>query len=235
MKAEARPLYAQVRATLTHRIAEGAWTAGEALPSEFALAAELGVSQGTVRKALNEMAADHEVERRQGLGTFVPVHTPERALFHFFRITDPTGAPLMPGPISTQVRKVPCPEELSAEFPKSRTVWQIRRLRAFSGAPALVEDIHLDPAVINDPGPAANLPNALYPHYQATAGVSVARAEDFIQATSASQEIASELAVSPGTPLLTIERRAFDLKNRLIEHRRTSLLPTNAGYRVHLR
>ena len=48
-----RPLYRQVRALLVRRLAEGVWQPGQLLPSEGQLAAELGVSQGTVREALD--------------------------------------------------------------------------------------------------------------------------------------------------------------------------------------
>src|SRR3546814_11201727 len=69
---EARPLYAQVRTLLLQRLIEGIWKPGTALPSEMQLAQELGVSQGTVRKALDDLAAENLVVRRQGSGTFVP-------------------------------------------------------------------------------------------------------------------------------------------------------------------
>src|SRR5262249_5221027 len=66
-----RPLYAQVKELLIARLVRGEWRPGGVLPSEFSLAATFGVSQGTVRKALDEMAAQNLVVRRQGRGTFV--------------------------------------------------------------------------------------------------------------------------------------------------------------------
>src|SRR3546814_10554487 len=83
---EARPLYAQVRTLLLQRLIEGIWKPGTALPSEMQLAQELGVSQGTVRKALDDLAAENLVVRRQGRGTFVAEHDTDRALFHFFHL-----------------------------------------------------------------------------------------------------------------------------------------------------
>ena len=53
---DARPLYAQVESILNARIAAGEWQPGHALPSEPELAQELGVSHGTVRKALDALA-----------------------------------------------------------------------------------------------------------------------------------------------------------------------------------
>ncbi|HSR54974.1 MAG TPA: GntR family transcriptional regulator, partial [Alphaproteobacteria bacterium] len=65
------PLYRQVKELLLQRVVSGYWKPGEILPSEVKLAAEFNVSQGTVRKALEEMAAEHLVVRHQGKGTFV--------------------------------------------------------------------------------------------------------------------------------------------------------------------
>src|SRR5919205_918574 len=65
-----RPLYRQVRELLVRRLAEGVWQPGQLLPSEGQLAAELGVSQGTVRKALDSLTAERLLVRRQGRGTF---------------------------------------------------------------------------------------------------------------------------------------------------------------------
>src|ERR671913_288944 len=86
-----RPLYRQAKDVLTRRIAEGAWQPGQILPSEFEIAADLGVSQGTVRKALDEMTAENLLVRRQGKGTFVARHDEERILFQFFRLIPDEG------------------------------------------------------------------------------------------------------------------------------------------------
>lgn len=66
-----QPLYSQIRQLLQRRIGDGEWQENDALPSEWELAAELGASQGTVRKALSELVADGLLYREQGKGTFV--------------------------------------------------------------------------------------------------------------------------------------------------------------------
>ena len=63
-----RPLYMQVHEELTRHLAAGRWQPGTMLPSEQELARELGVSQGTVRKALDAMTAERILVRRQGRG-----------------------------------------------------------------------------------------------------------------------------------------------------------------------
>ena len=80
------PLYRQVRERLTARLIDGDWQAGEVIPSEIQLARELGVSQGTVRKALDEMVRDNILRRKQGRGTFVAKSDDADFVFQFFRI-----------------------------------------------------------------------------------------------------------------------------------------------------
>ena len=70
------PLYRQIREWIVARIVHGDWRPGDILPSEIKLAAEFGVSQGTVRKAVDALVAENLVIRHQGKGTYVTVHTP---------------------------------------------------------------------------------------------------------------------------------------------------------------
>ena len=80
------PLYKVVMDTLVERIASGAMPPGSMLPSEIQLGQELGVAQGTARKALSELEGRGLVQRVQGRGTFVTQRTTEDSLFRFFRV-----------------------------------------------------------------------------------------------------------------------------------------------------
>src|SRR5258708_19955086 len=91
-----RPLYAQVKAVMIRGVVRGDWRPGDILPSEGRLAAEFRVSQGTVRKALDEMAVQNLVVRQQGRGTFIAEHSQQHALFHFFHIRDESGLKELP-------------------------------------------------------------------------------------------------------------------------------------------
>src|SRR6185369_4906408 len=68
------PLYQQIKGLILQSLQAGGWKPGEAIPSEMELAARFRVSQGTVRKAIDELAAENLVVRRQGKGTFVSTH-----------------------------------------------------------------------------------------------------------------------------------------------------------------
>src|SRR3982751_4347716 len=60
------PLYQQIKSLILQSLQAGEWKPGEAIPSEMDLAARYRVSQGTVRKAIDELAAENLVVRRQG-------------------------------------------------------------------------------------------------------------------------------------------------------------------------
>ena len=141
-----QPLYQQVREMLLARIASGTWRPAQALPSEQALAAELGVSQGTVRKALDALAAESVVERRQGKGTYVAQHTTESAKFRFFRLyTDDTNECAFPESKASTITKKKPTEHIrkKLELTSGDDVYCISRTRCVGEKPILREDIYV--------------------------------------------------------------------------------------------
>ena len=61
-----QPLYDQIKILLTRSLIAGEWKPGDAIPSEMELAVRYQVSQGTVRKAIDALAAENILIRRQG-------------------------------------------------------------------------------------------------------------------------------------------------------------------------
>ncbi|HEV7267845.1 MAG TPA: GntR family transcriptional regulator [Falsiroseomonas sp.] len=230
-----RPLYAQAEEILTRRIAEGTWPPGALIPAEAELAAELGVSPGTLRKALGALERRRLIERRQGRGTYVAAHTSERALFHFFRVFDAEGRKHTPTSLALDCRTGPAtPEEAAAlALDEGEAVHRVERIRALAGEPVILERILL-PA-LRFPGFALPLlqemEDELYVLYQRDYGVTIGRAEEWLAAIGASETQAAKLRVWPGAPLLEISRIAYDLADRPVE-RRFSLLDSRL-HRYH--
>lgn len=71
MKTRARPRSVSVRDEISDRIDRGELSAGTRLPSEPALATELGVSRATLREALRTLEGEGLVRRMWGSGTYV--------------------------------------------------------------------------------------------------------------------------------------------------------------------
>lgn len=65
---------------LRSRIQDGIWVGGQRIPTERALAEELGVARNTVRRALDQLEQETVVTRHIGRGTFVRSEAPESAL-----------------------------------------------------------------------------------------------------------------------------------------------------------
>ena len=230
------PLYAQVRAELVRRLSGGVWAPGTALPSEIALAAELNVSQGTARKAIDSLVADGALTRIQGRGTFVAEQTAEMANFRFLRITDQDGERVIPDLLSwnTSTSKADEVDTRRFDVPKGSTMHKIQRTRTIAGKPAILETIRIPDAVMPGLSETQDLPNALYPWYQSAFGVTVLRTEDDITAVGADATTASALSLPEGTPLLKAVRTAFDLTDRAVEHRVSQVLTDGHAFSVTL-
>src|SRR5512143_2400285 len=86
------PLYQQIKGLILQSLQSGEWKPGEAIPSEMDLAARYRVSQGTVRKAIDELAAENLVVRRLGKGTFVATHAEQHVRYRFLRLVPDAGS-----------------------------------------------------------------------------------------------------------------------------------------------
>jgi GntR family transcriptional regulator len=228
-QANATPLYRQVREIVLQRIARGDWQPGTLLPAEPKLGLELGVSPGTVRKALDELAADNLVVRQQGRGTFVAAQTPDSSLFHFFRLIDRHGQRVTPTSRELGREQGPATQEERRRLAlqaRARVV-RIRRLRQ-AGDGAIIERIVVPSGLF--PGLYAHqgeLPNTLYDLYQRRYGKTVRRASESLCARALDDpEDARLLQLAPGAPVLEIDRLAYSFADLPIEWRR-SLVDTS--------
>ncbi|MBY0335439.1 MAG: GntR family transcriptional regulator [Acetobacteraceae bacterium] len=226
------PLYARTEAALRDRLAAGAWKPGAALPTETTLAAELGVSQGTLRRALAALERARLIERRQGVGTFVAEATSERALFHFFRVERPDGTRPVPTSRVLALRRRAATGEERAALEGTDRVIAIERERLVDGRPAILERVALPEALF--PGFAlpvgVELRDELYVLYQRGFGLTVARAEEVLTAAPPPRGA----GWLKGAPALAISRVARDVQGRAVEWRRSWLDTRRLRYRVTL-
>lgn len=232
------PLYKQVKQRVIRNLIDETWKPGDMLPSEPRLAATLGVSPGTVRRALDELVAENLLVRQQGKGTIVCQHDPERSLFHFFRLADAAGA--RPTPASTVLacvrRRAERPEAARLGLPAGAPVVVIDRTRSVADRPLLVERLVLPGRLFGELAQLApaDLPNTLYTLYEERFGVTVYRAAEQLSAVAASAREAELLGVAVGTPLLEIDRLATALDGMPVEWRLSRCRTDAYRYRVEL-
>jgi len=231
-----QPLYKQVYDLLVERISKGDWKPAESLPSEYALAAELNVSQGTVRKALNELEAEKMVERRQGKGTFVAEHTNEDSIFRFFRLTHLDGTRLTPKSKveSIKLRRAKRQEKSILDLGDKEKIIEIRRTRVINDSPCVAEIIILPYSLFPDFDKLESLTESLYPFYQKKFGINIVNAQEQLKAEVASKGHAKRLEIPVDTPLLRADRVALEIDGTKVEWRSSLFDTRNFVYSVDI-
>ncbi len=219
-----QPLYRQIKDVVLRGIEAGEWPAGSLIPSEVDLAERYGVSQGTVRKAIESLAQEGLLVRRQGRGTYVASHGETGAQFRFLRLRPDDGPPVQPLSRIRVCRRVRAAADVARPLGlrPGDSVLFLRRLLEFDGEPVVLDDIWL--AGNEFRRLTAERLNGhthqLYALLESELGTKMIHARERLRAIAASDDDARELAVTPGRPLLLVERVTSTFNGRPVELRR---------------
>ena len=219
------PLYLQIKALLSKSLEDREWRPGEAIPSEIELARRYNVSQGTVRKAIDELAADNLVVRRQGKGTFVATHTEERtSLFRFLRIRRNDGEPVAPVSRLLDVKRAKAGAD-AARFLGLKAgdpVLVLRRVLEYAGEPVVLDEITLPASLFRGLTKARYdaYRGSMYSFFESEFGVRMLKAQERIRAVAADVATAGILGTEEGAPLLAVDRVTLTYGDRPVEVRR---------------
>lgn len=247
------PLYRQIKGLILAGLQAGEWKSGEAIPSEIDLAARFGVSQGTVRKAIDELSAEHLLVRRQGRGTFVATHVEQKQQYRFLRLTPDTvvsaSAAKPVGGASSDTssalgrqlldcrrQRAPAWIARQMQLRAGDSMIEIRRLLHADGQPVVLDDIWL-PGHLFKGLTAERLLEHRGPFYgllETEFGVHMIRAQEKIRAVAAEEDSAGLLSVAPGSPLLSVERLSFTYGDKPVELRRGLYNTSHHFYRNDL-
>ena len=221
------PLYQQIKGLILQSLQSGEWRPGEAIPSEMDLAARFRVSQGTVRKAIDELSAENLVVRRQGKGTFVATHAEQQVQYRFLKLQPDSGNVQSEGPAERTI--IDCKRlRANAEVARALSlrsgdpVLQVRRVLAFSGVPTILEDLWLpgNPFKGLTAERLSGYIGPMYALFETEFGVRMVRADETIRAVNPDAEQAQLLNVSINEPLLSVERVAFTYNDTPMELRK---------------
>lgn len=233
------PLYEQIKALILDSLQRGEWKPGDVIPSEFELAARYKVSQGTVRKAIDALAADNLLVRRQGKGTFVASHGSAHVQHRFLRLMPDVGREGSIVREFVDCRRVRASADVARalDLKAGEGVQFARRLLYFDGRPVVLDDIWLPASLFKGltlerlrayEGPTYEL-------FEREFGVRPTHAEEKIKAVRAGEVAAELLALGDaGAPLLCVERVAFTYGDRPVELRRGLYDTTHYYYRNEL-
>ncbi len=231
------PLYSQIKASILSRIAGGEWGPGSFLPSEIALAHEYGVSQGTLRKALNELTLEKRLVRFQGKGTAVAVLDADSTLFPFFMLYDADGNRVYPLSRTDSIEHdgATCKEAEALKIGQGSEVIRIHRVRVLEEKPVINEQVIIPAARF--PGfdlDLDRLPNTLYEFYYQKFGVMVIKAREELSAVMPEASDHRYLHGISGKPLLEVRRKAFDVDGNVVELRCSRIDTELHHYRIEL-
>lgn len=228
----ARPLYLQVRDVLVQRIVVGHWKPGATLPNETQLAQQLGISIGTVRKALDLMEVERIVTRRQGRGTFVNDYASAENTFPFSMFDDFSGHRISGQKRGRSVTRITASAQEAERMGvrKGDELIRVDRVREHQGQ-IFLSEICLLPAKL-----FSRIPED-FGSYRLSAlaqinSILVGRADESVDIVTASEADAENLNVAAGTPLLRLDRIIYSDHEDVLEWRVAHCFMRNERYLV---
>jgi DNA-binding GntR family transcriptional regulator len=221
-KAGAVPVYRQIMNWMTSQIITGEWPADFKLPGEFDLAKQLGVSRGSLRKAIGQLTRRQLLVQAQGKGTFVSPLLIEQPLAS--RLVGVSEELLRNGmPFSTQVLQqglIPAPAHVAQtlDLAGQSDVFYLKRVRYVGSDPIVFNESWLPGDRFGDLVQVDFGKERLFEVLERMFGVHLAWAERTIAALRAEPEIAAFLNLDVGDPVLFNDQLVYDEGDRKVEY-----------------
>ena len=217
------PLYRVVKRALLQAIEKGVCAPGSALPSEAELSRSFGVSIGTLRRAVDELAAEHILVRRQGRGTFVATHNPGRFLFQFFHVERSDGLREAPTVDLIAFERQRADDESAAalRLRPGDPVLQIENRLRLQGSAVIYDKLTLSATLFKSltEKRLRDRTATIYQFYQSEFGITVVRAVERARAAAADRAAARILGVALGSPVMQVRRTALTFGDKPVEFR----------------
>jgi GntR family transcriptional regulator len=228
------PLYRAVKRALLKSIELGNVAPGDALPSEGELAAQFGVSVGTLRRAVDDLVAEHILVRRQGRGTYVATHTSDRFLFQFFHVERSDGLRQAPDVELVSFERTRLDEDAAAalHLKPGEPALQIENRLRLQGRPVVHDRLVIPAALFRGLTEKRwrERPSTIYHLYQSEFAITVVRAHERLRAVGADRSAARVLGVAIGQPVLQVRRVALDLGGQPVEWRVSTVVTGQHDY-----
>lgn len=215
------PLYQQIQQRLAHQIQSGVYKPSEPLPSIQKIAAQMGVSQMTVRQAVKSLSELGLIYSRQGKGTYISGVKLEKEFRHVLSFSEEArahGATPHSRLISFREQE-PTPETRAAlGLGEDEMVFRLHRVRYEDRMPIGIEcaclAVNLCPDLKESFNPDTSLYEKLASHY----GIQLTITEEVIEVGKANAEEARLLEVPRQSPVFLFTRVSFGEDGRPVEH-----------------
>lgn len=233
-------LWSEISDRLRRAIADGTYAAGQQLPTEAQLVEHFGVSRVTIRTALEHLERENLIERGSGRGTFVRNAVVEQPVLNLAGFhEDMRARGLTPSTRTLRSEVVVLPPDVVASLGSDDNAGVfVERLLLADGAPMGYQQSWLPAWVLGDGDLLTREEldrRSLYDLLEERADARPLRAEEIIEAASASGVVAKMLSVRPGASVLVAHRLCFDRYDRRVEYVDVSYRSDRYRYRVELR
>jgi GntR family transcriptional regulator len=223
-QASVKPLYRVVEDYLLDFIESGELVSGDLIPSEPQLAATLNVSQGTVKKAIDNLVWEKKLYRHQGKGTYVSRIDFNNSLFRYFSYGDAQGKDVRIDKKTSkryieQGNKIICRK---MNVPDKTDLLYIERIGYVENQPVMVEysrwRADVLPGLENED---IHIPDLFYAVVVDKYKIPVVRAAETLTAEIVTEKTASLLNIKMNSPVLVLNRTTYTRNNEIIEIRTT--------------
>jgi GntR family transcriptional regulator len=233
-----KPLYQIVEDHIRELIDSGELIPGDLIPSEPQLAKQLNVSQGTAKKAIDNLVWQQRLYRHQGKGTYVSNIDFNNSLFRFTTYGDASGHPTRLHKETTARRIEKGNQNLCKTLSTScdTPLLYIERVGYVEEQPVMVEYSHWRADVV--PGlenEDVHIPDLFYALIVEKYSIPVVRAEETLTAGAADEQTAKLLNIEPGVAVLMLNRLTYTTGNRIIEHRVSKGRADKFSYKTEIR
>lgn len=202
---------------LAEALRRGVFAAGSRLPAERALAAQFGVSRVTLRNALNRLADEGLLESVLGSGWFVRpqvVGEPPSVLQTFSEMARARGLRPTSRVVTQRVRPATLAEADQLGTAPAAEVLEIVRLRGMDGTVICLDTTVLPLSVAGELRDAELSDASLYEQLEVRCGVRIDRSAYTVHADVADRQLAGQLGVETGWPVLVGDETGYDETGR---------------------
>lgn len=213
------PLRAQVETLLREMVLQPEYQKGGLLPDELALAAQLGVSRGTIRSGISKLVFEGVLERKAGVGTRVSSRNLESGISawrSFTREMASKGITVENFRLDYRSAKAAAEAMRTLHLEEGTSIWRLDRVRGWDGKPVLQSTSWFHPRIGLKGNEDTSKP--VYEMIEGATGVRPSSAREEFSAVAADSRLARLLDVKKGTPLLLRRHTVFDQGSRPFEY-----------------
>ena len=215
------PMYIRIQQYIRRQIETGEWPAGSPVPTEAELMEKFRVSRITVTTALRELVKEGLIYRIQGKGTYVAKKEKTPGIFDVASLigyADSIESTQLPGEHRLEGIKLEYPGKEAADvlqLDQDQKTYIVSRNKYTSGVPIVAERLYY-PDYIFSGLPQEKLENEHISVLLAELGIETGKTVSYIEPVLCDSEIAAQLKLKKGAPVIKVTLEIYDRKNNPI-------------------